>query len=117
MEWRVAAALALCLVMGGCGLACSIMFIQIFDAVNEKLPKAERFSEDWWYSARLTDLSRQYRRLYPAGRLLYRLHALYVGGWISLVAAAGFIGFPLGGLAWLVCGGGVLLWLHIRMSS
>jgi hypothetical protein len=45
MEWRVAAAFAICLVGSGCCLAGSIIGLQMVEAVNTRLPKEERFEE------------------------------------------------------------------------
>ena len=116
MGWKIAAALMLCLVIGGCGLAANITVIQMVETVNAMLPKEERFEVLWWYWPKTARLYRMYRSLFPESRLLLRLHWLYGTALTSLVAAAALLGFPFGMVAWLACGGGVFFWLHMRLS-
>ena len=117
MEWKIAAAFMLCLVVGGCGLAASITVIQMVETVNAMLPKEERFEVLGWYWPKTARFYRTYRNLCPGGRLLHRLHWLYGAALTSLVAAAALLGFPFGMVAWLACGGGVLFWLHMRAAA
>jgi hypothetical protein len=63
-----------------CGTASAIIATfagyEMMDKVNDKLPKADQFDPLGWYPSKTLRLRREYRRLYPDGRILKKLHAL-----------------------------------------
>ena len=59
-----------------CGLIGSVTGWEMMDQVNAMLPESEKFGAFWWYSGKTLRLHREYRRLYPEGRLLFKLYAL-----------------------------------------
>ncbi len=117
MEWRIATAFVILLAGGGRGLACSITGLQMVEEVNAKLPKEERFEELGWYYPKTVRLYKTYRSLYPDGPLIRRLNILSAVSLISFVSAIALFGFPFAMVAWVGCGGGLLLWLQIRLSA
>jgi hypothetical protein len=90
----------------------------IVEAVNAKLPTADQFGELGWGPIKTLRLHREYRRLYPDGRLVTRCGILSMAMLLSLVAAATLFGFGLLGIVW-VGGVGVLsLWFfYFRKPS
>jgi len=60
-----------------CGLTGTLASYEMMDKVNAKLPKEEQF-EAWrgWYAGKTLRLHREYKRLYPEGRLLFRVRML-----------------------------------------
>jgi len=60
-----------------CGSICAMtaMFTnyKMMDKVNDRLPKAEKFDPLFWYLSKSLRLRREYKRLYPDGRLLFRV--------------------------------------------
>jgi len=59
-----------------CGMMGTLANFEMVDAVNEKLPKDEQFEVLGWYFSKTQRLHREYRRLYPDGRLLQRVRLL-----------------------------------------
>ena len=94
---------------------CRITHIAIVEAVNAKLPPAEKFGELGWYPMKSLRLHREYRRLYPGGALLRREGRLAYGALFSLVVTATLLGFGVLGIVWVGGGGGLSLWfLYFR---
>jgi hypothetical protein len=64
----------------GCGTICALVagFIhfQVKDLVKAKLPESEQFDWAWWYMDKTLRLRREYKRLYPGGRHIVRIHIL-----------------------------------------
>jgi len=74
-----------------CGLSGMVVVLEMVDKVNDKLPKKEQFDPMGWYLSKRYRLNREYRRLYPDGRLLSKvrtLEALMIA--CFLLAAWGF---------------------------
>ena len=71
-----------------CGLVSTVLTFEMVDKVNEKLPKAEQFGHLVWYVDKSLRLNREYKRLYPDGRLLLRTRVLMIFGFVSVVVAA-----------------------------
>lgn len=74
-----------------CGLSAMVALLEMVDKVNDKLPKEEQFDALGWYLAKRYRLNREYRRLYPDGRLLSKartLEALMIA--CLLIAGWGF---------------------------
>lgn len=91
-------------------MAAAVTGFEIVDAVNAKLPESERFEPLGWYPAKTLRLHREYRRLYPLGRLLRRqgiTAAIMLG---CLVIVGGLLGFGVLGFVWIGGGGALLLW-------
>lgn len=49
---------------------------EMMDKVNENLPNEEQFDALGWYLSKYQRLRREYRRLYPNGRLLIKVRVL-----------------------------------------
>jgi len=59
-----------------CGMTTSFTNWEMMDRVNERLPKEEQFGALWWYPSKSLRLRREYKRLYPGGRLLLKVRVL-----------------------------------------
>jgi hypothetical protein len=59
-----------------CGFTSALVSLDMVDRVNERLPESERFELLGWYLDKHQRLSREYKRLYPDGRLLRKIHVL-----------------------------------------
>jgi hypothetical protein len=76
MTFRLAFTFVLLLCVGAFGLASTINQFAIVEAVNAKLPEREQFDSLWWGPSKTSRLRREYRRLYPEGKLLRRQSVL-----------------------------------------
>jgi hypothetical protein len=65
----------LCVSIGG--LVSTFWGFEIVDRVNEKLPKEERFESLGWYTEKTLRLYREYKRLYPDGRLVLKVYVIF----------------------------------------
>jgi len=70
-----------------------VVFHQIVDAVNQRLPQDQQFDPLWWYWPKTRRLMKEYRRLYPEGALNLRFRFLVAAGVVPLFALAWAIGF------------------------
>ncbi len=61
--------------------------------VNRKLPDSEQFSYFLWHYRKFARLRREYRRLYPSGRLLKLSTVIFGVGVVLMLAAAWTFGF------------------------
>ena len=59
-----------------CGPISTFTSSEMVDQVNARLPKSEQFEGLGWYTEKTLRLHREYRRLYPEGRLLFKLRVL-----------------------------------------
>ena len=59
-----------------CGLLATLANFEMVDKVNDKLPESEQFALAGWYWSKRQRLHREYKRLYPEGRLLLKVRAL-----------------------------------------
>jgi hypothetical protein len=109
MTVRLIVAFAFLLGVGGFGLAGSLAGLEIVDAVNAKLPKEEKFAPLGWYFAKTQRLNREYRRLYPSGRLLWRQGICSAAMLLCLLVAAGLMD-GVGTALFLGVPGGLILW-------
>jgi hypothetical protein len=64
--------------MSVCGLLSNLVFFDIVEKVNERLPKEQQFAPLWWYWPKYQKLRREYKRLYPEGTLLRKVRVLIV---------------------------------------
>lgn len=101
--------------VSGFGLAASATHFAIVEAVNAKLSSTDQFGRLGWGPVNSLKLSNEYRRFYPAGKLLRREGILAAVSLFSLVVAGVLFGLPLLGIT-LVGGVGALsLWfLYFR---
>jgi hypothetical protein len=77
--------------MWTCGLVASIKTFQMVDKVNARLPKQEQFDPLWWHLSKRQRLVREYKRLYPDGRLLAHSRiAMFLGAVFLLIFVLGF---------------------------
>jgi hypothetical protein len=72
----------------GCGLAAGLVNLSTVDKVNKKLPKEDQFAALGWYWSRTRRLHREYKRLYPAGRLILAVNLLTAIMFACLVTCA-----------------------------
>jgi hypothetical protein len=59
-----------------CGMIATFANYEMMDKVNAKLPKEEQFDSLGWYFPKSQRLQREYKRLYPDGRLLLKVRVL-----------------------------------------
>jgi len=110
MTLRFTAALVVLLCVGVLGIAGTINTFAIVDAVNAKLPASDQFDAIGWWPSKTLRLQRQYRRLYPDGRLLWRQGVLTYAMLFCTVLAAVLIGFGFLSIAFLGGIGALLFW-------
>lgn len=110
MTCRLAAGFALLICVCGFGLAATINNFALVDAVNAKLSADDQFGQLGWYPTKTLRLHREYRRLYPDGRLLLRGGILGAVMLLSLAMAALLFGLPLLGVALVAIVGALSLW-------
>jgi len=110
MTWRIAIAFALLLCSGGFGLAATINNGAIVDAVNAKLPSDAQVDPLGLSFTKTQRLHREYRRLYPEGRLLWREGALGGLGFFCVLVAALFMGLGFIVIVWPGSFGALMLW-------
>ena len=93
MKTRVIFAVAALACVSVCGLVASLTIFEMVDKVNDMLPKGEQFAPLGWYFSKYQRLNREYKRLYPAGRLLLRVRVLTVLMFACLLICAWGLGF------------------------
>ena len=94
MTLRLAFALVPLLCVGALGLASTINGFAIVEAVNAKLPEREQFDPFWWGPSKSFRLRREYRRLYPEGKLLRRQNVLAGAMFVCIFLAALVLWLP-----------------------
>ena len=94
MTLRLAFTLMLGLCVGAFGLVSTINQFAIVEAVNAKLPADEQFNPLWWGPSKSSRLRREYRRLYPEGKLLRRQNVLAAGMFVCTLLAWLVLWFP-----------------------
>ena len=108
---KAVAIVALMMCVSGLGIAGSVTAMQMVDAVNAKLPTKEQFNWLGWYPSKMDRLHSEYRRLFPAGRLLWRQGVLAVATLLCLLVVI----WLLEGIApalFVAGAGGLLLWFN-----
>jgi len=96
--------------VSGFGLAASLTHLAIVEAVNAKLSTTDQFGQLGWGPVKSFKLSNEYRRLFPAGKLLRRVGILAAVSLFSLLAAGMLFGLPLLGITLVGAVGGLSLW-------
>jgi hypothetical protein len=93
MTVRLVVALVLLLVVVACGMASTFAAWRIVEEVNPRLPENEKFDPVGWTFPKQLRLFREYRRLYPSGRLVSRFWFLVTAMFTSLLGIAWLVGF------------------------
>ncbi len=85
------------IVLGALAISCLLIsgfiFTQEIGEVNRKLPEDQQISYWWMYSEKYMSIKKEYKRLYPQGRLHFAQFILQILGFVFLflaVIAAGF---------------------------
>src|SRR5262245_17181044 len=94
----------------GVRLAASLTHFAIDEAVNAKLSTTDQFGQLGWGPVKSFKLSNEYRRFYPAGKLLRRAGLLTAVSLFSLLVAGALFGLPLLGITLIGAGGALSLW-------
>jgi hypothetical protein len=76
MATRVIVGIAALACVTLCGMIATFANYEMMDKVNEKLPKDEQFDPLGWHLVKHLRLRREYKRLYPGGRLLLKVRVL-----------------------------------------
>ena len=84
--------------VSGFGLAASLTHLEIVEAVNAKLSTTDQFGQLGWGPVKSLKLSNEYRRFYPAGKLLRRAGILAAVSLFCLLVAGALFGLPLPGI-------------------
>jgi hypothetical protein len=96
MTLRLVVGIAAVAVGSACGVASTLARVAMVDKVNEKLSKEEQFAVLGWYWSKQQRLHREYKRLYPDGRLLIRIRSLLALAIACLLVCGWSLGvFPL----------------------
>ena len=102
--------------VGGLGLAGSVTGLQMVDEVNAKLPTKEQFNGLGWYPAKTQRLHREYRRLFPSGRLLWRQGILAVAALLCVLVIVGLMEGVVP-VVFLGGAGGLILWFTFSSTD
>jgi hypothetical protein len=95
MSTRVTIVIVALVCISACGLIGTIANFEMVEKVNERLPKEEQFAELGWHLSKILRLHREYRKLYPDGRLLLKvrvLRALMIACLLIYAWSLGFFG-------------------------
>jgi hypothetical protein len=90
---KIVVAIAAIALVATAGLYSTIVFQEMVDAVNERMPQGEQFNPLWWYWPKSQKLMVEYRRLYPDRTLVGKYKISVAAGIMSLFALAWAIGF------------------------
>jgi len=75
-----------------CGILSTIAHFEMVDKVNDKLASGKWFEQLGWYLSKSQRLHREYRRLYPAGRFLFKIRVLIALAIACFLASAWALG-------------------------
>jgi hypothetical protein len=90
---RIVVAITAMIVVSIAGLYSSIVFQQMVDAVNQRLPQDEQLNPLGWYWTKYRKLLVKYRQFYPDRALEKRVTTLGAIGFAALLVAVWAIGF------------------------
>lgn len=76
MTPRVVVGIAALVCASICGMIATFVSFEMIDRVNEMLPDSSRFAWLGWYFSKTQRLHREYKKLYPDGRLLLKVRVL-----------------------------------------
>jgi hypothetical protein len=97
-----------------CGVSSTLIVWRMVDEVNVHLPDSEKFLLYDWSPRKSARLFQQYRSLYPSGRCIAQLRALWLLMVLSMVVAQLTLGFGIGSAVFLGVGGCLIAWLWFR---
>src|SRR5690242_19156497 len=104
--------------VSGFGLAASLTHLAIVEAVNAKRSTTDQFDQLGWGLVKTLKLSNEYRRFYPAGKLLTCEGILASVSLFFLVVAGALFGLPLLALTFVGAVGALSLWsVYFRRRS
>jgi hypothetical protein len=75
------------------GLSATLVFQQMVDAVNQRLPQDQQFNPLWWYWPKSRRLVAEYRRHYPDRTLEIKCRIWVAAAFVSLLVGLWAIGF------------------------
>src|SRR5690348_11325125 len=90
---RIVIAIAAMISVSISGLFATIVFQQIVDAVNRRLPGEQQFDPLWWYWPKNRRLIAEYRRHYPDRTLEIKYRVLFGAALVSLLVVVWAVGF------------------------
>ena len=93
MATRVVVGISALVCVSICGMISTFASWEMMDKVNEKLPREEQFAGLGWYASKTLRLHREYKRLYPDGRLLLKVRVLTAIMFAGVVISAWGFGF------------------------
>jgi hypothetical protein len=76
-----------------CAVLSTTASFEMVNQVNERLVKEDQFAELGWHFPKTLRLHREYKRLYPSGRLLGRVYVLGGLMFFCLLICAWSFGF------------------------
>ena len=79
-----------------CGLVYTVVLQNIVSQVNSQLSADRRYDPFWWNPIKYYRVLQEYRRLYPSGVLVRRLHFLTLVMVIAFVFVLTALGFGAG---------------------
>jgi hypothetical protein len=85
------------------------------DAVNSRLDEKDQFSHLGWHPMKTIRLRREYRRMFPDGRLIEKLSSVAGAQLVLLLALAGIMKFPLAMLFFLAVAGTAIIVVSSRL--
>jgi hypothetical protein len=80
--------------VSACGIASTVVHNLMVEQVNAKLAAGDQFFPLWWNLTKTQRLNREYRRLYPEGRLLVGSRALGALMFACVLTCMWAIGLP-----------------------
>ena len=93
MTTRVVIGIVALVCVSVCGLVATLTNLEIVDSVNDKLPQPEQFEALGWYLSKYQRLHREYKRLYPDGRLRLKVRVVTMLMFAFLLISAWCFGF------------------------
>jgi hypothetical protein len=75
-----------------CALVATVANSEIVEKVNSRLTKEEQFAPVGWYWSKFQRLHREYQRLFPDGRLLFKFWVAMVLMFAGLIVCSWGIG-------------------------
>ncbi len=93
MTTRLIAGIAALACVSICGLVATFKNIETVNKVNNELPKGEHFAALGWHWPKYQRLHREYKRLYPGGRLLLKVRVVTALMFACLLICAWAFGF------------------------
>ena len=104
----IVALLSFC--VAGLGLASTLNYFAIIEAVNSKLKDGEQFELLGWWIGKTLRLHSEYRRLYPSGNLLRRQGYYFLAGAACLSIITVLLNFGFPGVIFFPAVTGVIAW-------